>query len=138
MHLSDQDKSMILALVNRVAANRDLRYTIMEVGGGVSKVAGSTTVLGLALGPIGLLVGGIVGSVVAYASSGNYKSIVAVLNDMTPEQRSEFAGLCMDAGCELFDIAVSSGAALALVSLDEDKVVQVIQKALKTATECGR
>jgi hypothetical protein len=73
-----------------VAANRDLRYTIMEVGGGVAKVAGSTTVLGLALGPIGRLVEGIVrvGSVVAYASSSNYKSIVAVLNDMTPEDPS--------------------------------------------------
>ena len=77
-----------LQRVLAILADEDqLKVTVKGAGyGGV--VAGvTTTVGGLIAGPAGLLVGGALGGVLAYASAGDFKPVSQVIKEMNPRQR---------------------------------------------------
>ncbi|XP_015780373.1 PREDICTED: protein C19orf12 homolog [Acropora digitifera] len=77
-----------LQQVLAILADQDqLKVTVKGAGyGGV--VAGVTTAIGgLIAGPAGLLVGGAVGGVFAYATAGNFKPVSQVVNEMNAHER---------------------------------------------------
>ena len=77
-----------LQRVLAILADEDqLKVTVKGAGyGGV--VAGVTTTIGgLIAGPAGLLAGGALGGVLAYASAGDFKPVSQVIKEMNPRQR---------------------------------------------------
>ena len=77
-----------LQLVLAILADEDqLKVSVKgaDYGGVVAGV--TTTIGGLIAGPAGLLVGGALGGVLAYASAGDFKRVSQVIKEMNPRQR---------------------------------------------------
>ena len=84
MPVSEVALQRVLAIL---ADEDQLKVTVRASGyGGV--VAGVTTTIGgLIAGPAGLLVGGALGGVLAYANAGNFKPVSQVVKEMNAHER---------------------------------------------------
>ena len=77
-----------LQQVLAILADQDqLKVTVRASGYGGVVACVTTTIGGLIAGPAGLLVGGALGGVLAYASAGDFKPVSDVIKEMTPLQR---------------------------------------------------
>ena len=118
------------ALLKVAGQNNDLKVTVTETLKGTAITATATLVGGLALGPVGLAVGGAIGGAAAYATSKPYKPIYQVLNDMDERQRQELAQAAISEGKKLgIDLT-----AIAIEILDSVAARKILAEALKC---CG-
>ncbi|KAJ1528011.1 hypothetical protein ONE63_007936 [Megalurothrips usitatus] len=87
----------MMSVLSTLADQRNMRVAVTEsmkcgIAAGVS-----ATVFGILLGPLGIAVGGTLGSLAAaWRASGQFKSVAKVITeDMTPYQQAELAASCM-------------------------------------------
>ena len=74
--------------LSHISEAEQLKITIQSSFFGSVFVAGFCMVLSLLLGPVGLLIGGIVGGCISFFKfRGTYKPVSSVLKELTPEQR---------------------------------------------------
>ena len=87
MPVSSEDWMKALSHISEVD---QLKATVKgSVFAGVS-IGILSTICGVFLGPIGLLLGGIIGSILMYYRlKGTYKPLVSVLKDLTPKQMEQ-------------------------------------------------
>ena len=76
--------------IGHISDAEQLKVTVQGSLIGSVFVAVTCMVCSLIFGPVGILVGGIVGSCLAYSKlKGTYKPVSTVLNEITPEQREQ-------------------------------------------------
>ena len=100
-------------LVDLAKIHPDLGFTVGQLLKAALWASLCLILCGLFLGPLGILVGGIAGSCVAYAKSKSFKPLWMVLGNMSESERQRLgkkvAELCKERG---IDIARSSASIL--------------------------
>ncbi|KAB0790213.1 hypothetical protein PPYR_01560 [Photinus pyralis] len=83
----------LMKVAVELSEERNLQVTIIESGKGACIAGGGALLGGLFGGPVGLAIGGTLGSILAaWNGSGKFKSVAEViLEDMTPTQRENLA-----------------------------------------------
>jgi hypothetical protein len=118
-------------LVDLAKIHPDLGFTISQLLKAALWASLCLILCGLFLGPLGILVGGIAGSCVAYAKSKSFKPLWMILGSMSEAERQRLgkkvAELCKERGINL---AKSSATALPL-----DVGREILKEVLKYANK---
>ncbi|KAG8229290.1 hypothetical protein J437_LFUL011136 [Ladona fulva] len=90
---------IIIEQVSQLSELQEIQVTVRESFKGGIIIGGAATAGSLLMGPVGLLVGGVIGSVMTTASAwGKYKSLVVVImNDLTPKQQEQLVQALQEA-----------------------------------------
>ncbi|KAF5299107.1 hypothetical protein FQR65_LT09465 [Abscondita terminalis] len=84
--------SELVNVAVELSNNEDLKVTLVESTKGAFVAGGGALVGGLLGGPIGLGIGGTIGSLyAAWNGNGKFKSVGTVILEMSPQQREELA-----------------------------------------------
>ena len=123
----------LLSVAVKLAEERNLQVTITESGKGACIAGGGAFVGGLVGGPLGLAVGGTLGSIMAYWNgSGKFQSVAEVILSMSPQQRNDLVNSLQRA---LQDVALEDALLLTKLIMSNDAlkilVVQEVCKFLK-------
>ncbi|KAG8185371.1 hypothetical protein JTE90_023117 [Oedothorax gibbosus] len=121
--------SEIISFLGELAEEEDMRVTVQQTARGGCIAGGGAVVGGLTAGPVGLAVGGIIGSILGAATSKSFKPVAQIIKEMPDHKKERLAGRVRNILTNrdiqtLAALAVTTGAAGAV----RHEIVQELQR----------